>query len=57
MNRTSSSPVAPLDVFSGDPWVALLVLGLRVYSKGDVSVKVVKDGDEDDDVETSGDDA
>lgn len=46
-----------MDVFSGDPWVALLVLGLRVYSKGDVSVKVVKNGDEDDDVETSGDDA
>lgn len=40
-----------LDFLNGDPWNALLVLGLRVYSKGEVRVKVVKDGDDEEEEE------
>jgi len=57
-HRSASSTVTPLDVFNGDPWNALLVLGLRVYSKADVNVRVVKDGEGEEGDETSdGEDA
>jgi hypothetical protein len=46
-NRTSKSRaaaaaarVSQLEFFADDPWNAMLVLGLRVYSKGDVRVGV-----------------
>jgi hypothetical protein len=35
-----------LDFFASDSWNAMLALGLRVYSKGDVKVKVVRGEDE-----------
>ena len=47
-SRTSSA--AHLDFFADDPWNAMVVLGLRVYSKGEVTVKVVRE-DEDGDSE------
>jgi hypothetical protein len=36
----AAARVSQLEFFADDPWNAMLVLGLRVYSKGDVRVGV-----------------
>ena len=46
--KSRAPSAAQLDFFAGDPWNAMVVLGLRVYSKGEVKIKVVRDEDEDD---------
>lgn len=45
--KSRASSAAHLDFFADDPWNAMVVLGLRVYSKGDVTVKTVREEDED----------
>lgn len=46
--KSRASSAAHLDLFADDPWNAMVVLGLRVYSKGEVTIKVVREGDGDD---------
>ena len=48
-SKSRASSAAQLDFFAKDPWNAMVVLGLRVYSKGEVKVTVVRDEDEDED--------
>jgi hypothetical protein len=39
-SAAAAARVSQLEFFADDPWNAMLVLGLRVYSKGDVRVGV-----------------
>lgn len=46
-----SEPGKDIDLFDNDPWNALCVLGLRVYSKCEVKLKVRTTDDENEQVE------
>jgi hypothetical protein len=45
--KSRASSAAHLGFFADDPWNAMVVLGLRVYSKGEVKVRVAREEDED----------
>lgn len=47
----SSTAGNHIDIFGDDPWTALCVLGLRVYSKAEVRIRVRTTSDEDEQVE------